>query len=195
MEQFFIKGTNDELFVTFHGQGGYEYSLLFITSELNPFSNIITYLGNYNKGDRRRFFKPIKDGKRDIVDFEERINKFLENWNTIDLTNYKKITFIGYSNGANFILGLLEKNPDIADKTILLHPSDLHWDFTKKATKNKILATVGSQDIISNPGKILNMQKQYSKTIFPTFDIKLLDSGHEVRDDEVDVVKEWYLSN
>jgi len=43
----------------------------------------------------------------------------------------KKITFIGYSNGANFILGILQKRPDIADRTLLLHPADLDWKFNK----------------------------------------------------------------
>ena len=40
---------------------------------------------------------------------------------------YDEVIFIGYSNGANFILGLLEKNPTIANTVILLHPSNLGY--------------------------------------------------------------------
>ena len=72
-------------------------------------------------GKNRRFINPLVNGKVNKQDYSERIDKFLKNWDLMDISKYKNITFIGYSNGANFTLGLLEKRPDIANTTIPLH--------------------------------------------------------------------------
>ena len=120
MEHLFIKGT-DNLFVLFHGTGGNESNLLFLTGELDSHASAISFLGNVGTGKNRRFINPLVNGKVNKQDYSERIDKFLKNWDLMDISKYKNITFIGYSNGANFTLGLLEKRPDIANTTIPLH--------------------------------------------------------------------------
>ena len=138
MEHLLINGT-DNLFVLFHGTGGNESNLLFLTGELDSHASVISFLGNVGTGKNRRFFNPLVNGKVNKQDYSERIDKFLKNWDLMDISKYKNITFIGYSNGANFTLGLLEKRPDIANTTILLHPSNFDWQFLKKPEKIKLL--------------------------------------------------------
>ena len=155
MEHLFIKGT-DNLFVLFHGTGGNESNLLFLTGELDSHASVISFLGNVGTGKNRRFFNPLVNGKVNKQDYSERIDKFLKNWDLMDISKYKNITFIGYSNGANFTLGLLEKRPDIANTTILLHPSNFDWQFTKKPEKNKIIATTGALDLMAPAADVVN---------------------------------------
>ncbi len=181
---------NKELFVLFHGTGGNDLSLLEVTEKLNPKASIISFLGNVGTGINRRFFAPLNFGKVDRDDLEYRTEEFLNMWNDMDLENkFEKITFVGYSNGANFILALLEKNPNIADTTILLHPSQLGWKLNKKSN-NKIIITLGANDMTAPPGFMVKLVKELKEN--RTFNIKqiLLDGGHEITSGEIDKIKQ-----
>lgn len=191
MEHLFIKGT-DNLFVLFHGTGGNESDLLFLTGELDSHASAISFLGNVGTGKNRRFFNPLVNGKVNKQDYSERIDKFLKNWDLMDISKYKNITFIGYSNGANFTLGLLEKRPDIANTTILLHPSNFDWQFTKKPEKNKIIATTGALDLMAPAADVVKLKNQLLNIEYDNFEIILLDSGHELTEIEIEKLKEIY---
>lgn len=191
MEHLFIKGT-DNLFVLFHGTGGNESNLLFLTGELDSHASAISFLGNVGTGKNRRFINPLVNGKVNKQDYSERIDKFLKNWDLMDISKYKNITFIGYSNGANFTLGLLEKRPDIANTTILLHPSNFDWQFTKKPEKNKIIATTGALDLMAPAADVVKLKNQLSGIGYEEFQIIMLDSGHEITNEEIEKLKEIY---
>lgn len=191
MEHLFINGT-DNLFVLFHGTGGNESDLLFLTGELDSHASVISFLGNVGIGKNRRFFNPLVNGKLDKQDYSEKIEKFLKNWDLMDISKYKNITFIGYSNGANFTLGLLEKRPDIANTTILLHPSNFDWQFLKKPEKNKIIATTGALDLIAPAADVVKLKTQLSGIGYEEFQIIMLDSGHEITNKEIEKLKEIY---
>ena len=191
MEHLFIKGT-DNLFVLFHGTGGNESNLLFLTGELDSHASVISFLGNVGTGKNRRFFNPLVNGKVNKQDYSERIDKFLKNWDLMDISKYKNITFIGYSNGANFTLGLLEKRPDIANTTILLHPSNFDWQFLKKPEKNKIIATTGALDLMAPAADVVKLKTQLSGIGYEEFQIIMLDSGHEITNKEIEKLKEIY---
>lgn len=191
MEHLFIKGI-DNLFVLFHGTGGNESNLLFLTGELDSHASAISFLGNVGTGKNRRFFNPLVNGKVNKQDYSERIDKFLKNWDLMDISKYKNITFIGYSNGANFTLGLLEKRPDIANTTILLHPSNFDWQFTKKPEKNKIIATTGALDLMAPAADVVKLKNQLSGIGYEEFQIIMLDSGHEITNEEIEKLKEIY---
>lgn len=191
MEHLFINGT-DNLFVLFHGTGGNESDLLFLTGELDSHASVISFLGNVGIGKNRRFFNPLVNGKLDKQDYSEKIEKFLKNWDLMDISKYKNITFIGYSNGANFTLGLLEKRPDIANTTILLHPSNFDWQFLKKPEKNKIIATTGALDLMAPAADVVKLKAQLSGIGYEEFQIIMLDSGHEIINKEIEKLKEIY---
>lgn len=77
MEHLFINGT-DNLFVLFHGTGGNESDLLFLTGELDSHASVISFLGNVGIGKNRRFFNPLVNGKLDKQDYSEKIEKLKE---------------------------------------------------------------------------------------------------------------------
>lgn len=192
MEYMYIKET-DEMFVLFHGTGGNENSLLFLTGELNPYASVLSFSGDTGVGIKRRFFAPLI-GKRepDRKDLAERVDKFLTQWDNLELIKGKKITFIGYSNGANFITAILEKRPDIADKTILLHPSHLGWKFESRPLKNVIIVTTGATDLMAPAGDVMKMKKEFENIGYDKFDVILLDGGHEINDQEIEKLKKYY---
>ncbi|MCU9806703.1 phospholipase, partial [Enterococcus faecalis] len=78
------------------------------------------------------------------ANFDERVTAFLEEvWQPQKL--YDEVIFIGYSNGANFIVDLLEKNPTIANTFILLHQSNLVYQYVSVEFSTKVIVTTGAQ--------------------------------------------------
>ncbi|MGX6977992.1 alpha/beta hydrolase [Vagococcus elongatus] len=192
MSYFMSEKNHDELFVLFHGTGGNEYSLLFLTGELNPHASIISFLGENGKGKDRRFFAPLENQQLDVADFQNAVSAFLEEWDRLSLrSTYSKIIFIGYSNGANFIQGILQERPDIADETLLLHPQEFKLTFSKKAEKNQLVITTGANDTLSIPGNILQLKNRLNDS-FPEVSFIITDGGHEMIDEEVSQIKTWY---
>lgn len=191
MEYFMSQNNSKKLFVLLHGTGGNEFSLLFLTGELDPTADVISFVSNNGTGENRRFFAPLTDGQLEQGSFDDAVTDFIQTWDNLAL-DYDEITFVGYSNGANLMQGILQQRPDIADKTILMHPQQFGFDFSQvKSEKNNVLLTTGANDTLVVPGDILNLQKQLEPQ-FKSATLILTDGYHEVGDREVQEIKEWY---
>lgn len=187
MNYFSIDGPLNEWIVLFHGTGGNEYSLLQIAGDIEPNASVLTFLGDVGEGEARRYFEPLQKGQLQREDFEQRITSFLTQWVDLKPQGAQKITFIGYSNGANFVLGLLEKEPKIADRIVLMHPSDLGYKF-ERGSESQIVITAGALDGLATPGDTLRLSKQMQE-VFPNTTMKLLDSPHNVTDAEIEYLQ------
>lgn len=192
MTTFIEKTASNEAFVLFHGTGGNEFSLLFLTGELNPEANIISFLGEVSTGEKRRFFAPLEQHNQlDIEDYDNHVNRFLKEWQEMALT-FDKLTFIGYSNGANFIQGIINKAPNIADEVILMHPQNFHFTFNKSEKINRVLLITGANDPVIVPGDIVQLKQEMAKA-YSDVTLTITDGQHGVTDEEIDVIKKWYL--
>lgn len=192
MDYINIPGSINEFFVLFHGTGGNEYSLLSVVGDINPNASVISFLGDAGSGASRRFFAPLQKGNLVRDNFNERINQFLILWDSIKPID-AKLTFVGYSNGDNFLLGLLEKRPDIADNVILMHPSNLRYVFNSGSNSN-IFLTSGATDTMAIPSESLQLSKQLAN-YFPSTKLELLDSGHEVTNEEISKIRDFLKKN
>ncbi|HFI0404104.1 TPA: alpha/beta hydrolase [Streptococcus suis] len=109
MDYRFIKGATPRLLVFFHGTSGNKESMLFLRQQLDPKASVLSFNGSWGQGRERRFFAPLIDGQLDLVDIDMRLPVFMDFWQDVDIQPYQQITFVGFSNGANFIMGLLTK--------------------------------------------------------------------------------------
>lgn len=188
MKYLFLPGTK-ELFVLFHGTGGNEESLLPIVGDWNAHASVLSFLGNVGTGLQRRFFAPLlPDGIVDREDLRRRVDAFAQEWTVLQeqYSDYQ-ITFVGYSNGANFILALLGRYPTIAERVIVLHPSNLGFHFTQAPTAT-IWMTVGASDATALAGGIITLNLTLQK-MGADSQILLFDGGHEVTQREIDTLK------
>lgn len=191
MQYFFSENSSEELFVLFHGTGGNEFSLLFLTGELNPQASVISFLGNHMTGENRRYFPLPIDDQLDLAAFHEAVNNFLIEWDRLSL-DYPQITFVGYSNGANLLQGILQKRPSIVKRAILLHPQEFHFDFSSsKKVASQLLITTGANDTLAIPGEIMALSKRL-KHQFSDVDLMITDGEHGVLDEELIKIREWY---
>ncbi|MER1958986.1 MAG: phospholipase [Solibacillus sp.] len=187
MNYFSIDGVLNEWMVLFHGTGGNEFSLLQIAGDIEANANVLSFIGEVGSGAQRRFFAPLENGALPRADFDARVENFLAAWEEVKPKNADKITFLGYSNGANFVLGILEKAPEIADRIVLMHPSNLDYTF-EAGSDVQLIITAGSMDTLAIPGDTMKLAKQLEQT-FPNTTMKLLDGGHGVLDAEIEYLQ------
>ncbi|HFI0049558.1 TPA: alpha/beta hydrolase [Streptococcus suis] len=192
MDYRFIKGTSPRLLVFFHGTGGNKDSMLFLRQQLDPKASVLSLDGSWGYGRERRFFAPLIDGQLDLVDFEKRLSAFLDFWKDLDIQHYQEITFVGFSNGANFIMGLLTKQSNLADNYILLHPSALDYAFPMQNSRAEILFTLGQNDPYVDPFALENLVDDLQASAFPKANLARFDKGHYLSHDELTYVSNWY---
>ncbi|HEM6272544.1 TPA: hypothetical protein U2C70_001459 [Streptococcus suis] len=121
-----------------------------------------------------------------------RLSAFLDFWQDLDIQPYLQITFVGFSNGANFIMGLLTKQPNLADNYILLHPSALDYAFPMENSRAEILFTVGQNDPYVEPVALENLVDDWQASAFPKANLARFDKGHFLSQDELTYVRNWY---
>lgn len=192
MDYCFIKGTSPRLLVFFHGTGGNKESMLFLRQQLDPEDSVLSLDGSWGQGRDRRFFAPLIDGQLDLVDFELRLSAFLDFWQDLATQSYQQITFVGFSNGANFIMGLLTKQSNLADNYILLHPSDLEYAFPMENSRAEILFTLGQNDQLVDQVALENLVDDWQALAFPKANLARFDKGHFLSQDELIYVRNWY---
>lgn len=192
MNYLFMEGTAPRLLVFFHGTGGDEQSMLFLRDKLDPEAAVLSFQGNVGQGKSRRFFAPLIDGQLDLPDFEQRLVDFIDHWPQIEVANYQQVTFVGFSNGANFIAGLLTKQADLADRYMLLHPSAFDFSLPLENSRADILVTVGLQDPLVDLDAVQELYQNWQETAFPNLQLAIFDQGHFLTTDELDYVINWY---
>ncbi|MGQ7394622.1 alpha/beta hydrolase [Streptococcus suis] len=192
MNYHFVEGTAPCLLVFFHGTGGDEQSMLFLREKLDPEAAVLSFRGNVGQGKSRRFFAPLVDGQLDLLDFEQRLTDFIDQWPQIAVADYQQIIFVGFSNGANFIAGLLTKRADLADCYLLLHPSALDFSVPLENSRADILVTAGLQDQLVDPVAVQELYQNWQETAFPKLQLAIFDQGHFLTIDEIDRIINWY---
>ena len=192
MKQFYQKHSlNDTLVVLFHGTGGNQYQLLDFAAETFPHADILSYLGDVGEGATRRFFEPLTADKRlQREDFNARVAKQLERWQTfLKKEFYPHVIFVGYSNGANFILGQIAAGIEHVDDVFLLHPSQLDYQFTRSYQSLNVTVTTGANDYISTAGSVKQLVHELENYV-PQVTFHLLDGGHELDQIEIKAIKD-----
>lgn len=192
MNYHFEDGTNSRLLVFFHGSGGNKDSMLFLRQQLDPKASVLSFDGSWGQGRERRFFAPLIDGQLDLVDFEMHLSAFLDFWQDLDIQPYQQVTFVGFSNGANFIMGLLTKQSNLVDKYILLHPSALGYAFPMENSRAEILFTLGQNDQLVDQVALENLVDDWQASAFPRTNLARFDKGHFLSQDELTYIKNWY---
>ncbi|MHC3512240.1 alpha/beta hydrolase [Streptococcus suis] len=192
MDYRFIKGTSPRLLVFFHGTGGNKESMLFLRQQLDPKASVLSLDGSWGQGREWRFFAPLIDGQLDLVDFEKRLTAFLNFWQDLDIRDHRQIIFVVFSNGANFIMGLLTKQADLADDYLLLHPSALDYAFPMENSRAEILFTLGQNDQLVDQVALEHLVDDWQASVFPKANLVRFDKGHFLSQDELTYIKNWY---
>lgn len=116
-------GTTGETLLLLHGTGGDENSLLDLGRQLLPGANRLSPRGRVLEGRAPRFFRRLAEGVFDLEDLALRTGELAE-FVSQSATRYgfdpKRVTAIGFSNGANIAASVLLANPGVLARAVLL---------------------------------------------------------------------------
>lgn len=161
MIHLFINKNSDKTIILLHGTGADEYDLLSVGELIDKEANLLSFRGDVNENGMNRFFKRFKIGSYDLVSYKEETKKLVNN--IIELKekyhlNLSKTSLVGFSNGANIGLGILQYYPEILNNYILYSPDfiDPKTSF-KDLTNKKIFISTSKDDPYSNYLNLLNM--------------------------------------
>jgi predicted esterase len=183
-----IDNNSKKTIFLFHGTGGNETDLFPLIEPFTKTHTIVGLRGNILEHGMPRFFKRVSEGIFDLENLKEETEKlavFLKAWYIKYSSSPDKSIFIGYSNGANFILSELFTHPELVQNAAVLHamlpfapPQSLDL------SGHTVLLTRGLQDPIITPeqsGKLLDTLKKGKAqlTVLET------DIGHAITEEEL----------
>lgn len=183
---------SEKLLVLFHGTGGDEREMIKFAKNLGIKINILSVRGNIKENGLSRFFKRESDGTFDIESIREECAKF-ERFLRASILKYgleeENISFLGYSNGANFALAYALLYPILLKKIYALHPMAPVTEVKSNLQGTKIIVTYGVEDEYSTEKEIKKLDHVLSMTkaerVFQKF-----EGGHNISIEEMDFLSE-----
>lgn len=183
-----INPNSDKTIFLFHGTGGNETDMIPLVEPFVKTHTIVGLRGNILEHGMPRFFKRHSEGVFDLDNLKEETEKlslFLSAWYKKYNTSAQKSIFIGYSNGANFIISTLFSYPELIRNAAVLHallPDEPKKNFD--LNNCKIFFTRGLNDPIITTAQSKKLLDVLQKT---KADLKVLETnaGHAITEEEL----------
>lgn len=185
----------DKTIILFHGTGGDELNLIPLARNLNDKYSILSLRGNVTEHGMNRFFERTADGTFNYESIKieaEKFVKFIEKIDENFINNLNEYIFVGFSNGANFILSILLLYPEYIKNAVLFHPLIPFTPNKKLELKDKnIFITSGEFDeYLRNPDEIENLSNML-KSFGANVDKYITQSNHVIMPQEVTKAKDF----
>lgn len=195
MKNVFLKKDNSKrVIITLHGTGGDENDILPIGERIDEEASILSIRGNINENGMNRFFKRFGIGSYDLVNYVEEVNNLKE-----AITKYSNeynfdldlVTVVGFSNGANIALGLLQEYPKFINNYVLLSPDYINKDkgFLDSKNLNIYISTAKNDPYVNND----NMDKMISLLESSNANVTTYyGNGHQITYQVLEDIDTWY---
>lgn len=186
-------GARKTLFLL-HGTGGSKHDFLFLDKLLENKFNLVGLKGNVDENGMARFFRRLTEGVFDQESIRTEAAKFkafIEEWMIVHKVSADALAFLGYSNGANFLLASLFLYPDLFRSLILLHPM-LPFSIENGSldlSQHKIFVSMGAHDPLVAP----EMQREVVETLSECgahLSVREYPAGHEISAEEIEDIIE-----
>lgn len=182
------------LVFTFHGTGGDERQLLPLAREIWPDAEIVAPRGDVSEHGALRFFRRKAEGVYDFDDLALRTQAMAGFVGAHKArAPGRRVIGIGYSNGANMLASVAFAAPGLFDDVALMHPL-IPWrpDDDPRLASTRALITAGRRDPICPPVQTQALAEFWRRQGADAT-LEWHDGGHELRDDEVDALRQWSL--
>src|SRR5256886_5745725 len=116
-------GSTARTLLLLHGTGGNENDMIPLGRDLDPTAALLSLRGNVLENGMPRFFRRLAEGLFDEEDVIRRANEladFLPKAAAKYELDMKRLTAVGYSNGANIVAAVLLLRPSAITSAVLL---------------------------------------------------------------------------
>lgn len=195
-QHVFMEGTNKEnVLILLHGTGGNEHDLINVGKHIDSSASILGVRGNVLEGGMPRYFRRLAEGifdEEDLFFRAEELHTFLVE----ALLHYaplsKRVTVIGYSNGANIAATLMMKHEKLFNRAILFHAMVPYRNQPVQMLSNtEIFIGAGVNDPIipkQETQELINVLRAQQASVLE----KWYSQGHQLTMEEVKDAHSWY---
>lgn len=184
-----------EIIVLLHGSGGDETTLFSFARPIWPRATLVGIRGRLvQKGETRWFRKitPTKFDQNDVVKEADAFVKFLTRLGHDDNYDLSRVTFVGYSNGANLLAVIMMKYPDLVRRAILLRSMPVLDNMPEaNLSKTKVLIISGKKDALYSPFQpaLSALLKKNGAKV----ENYMIDADHMIGQADSDIVGKWVV--
>lgn len=189
--------TDGSYVILLHGTGGNETDLMPFGHKIAPKATLIGVRGRSIEGGSPRWFRQLSINQfdqKDIAFESEAFAAFVEGIVRAHDVDLSRATFLGYSNGANFLGAFLRLQPHIIQKAVLLRAievlqiSEDSERVSEQLSDANILMLTGKDDFFSGLGEPLRQALLDSGA---KLENKSINAGHNLIDEDITLVRQW----
>lgn len=178
--------------VLLHGTGGNEADLMPLAARVNPRATLLGLRGRSTEEGVTRWFRrfdPMTFDQADIRFEAAAFAAFVEGAVAGYGLDPARMTYLGYSNGANLVGAVLRLEPQLVRRAVLLRPAEVLADVpVVDLTDTQVLIVAGASDTYAAGSAQLGEALRGAGADVTHMTI---DAGHELSPDEQLVVREW----
>ncbi|TKW64977.1 MAG: ring-cleaving dioxygenase [Paracoccus denitrificans] len=179
--------------VLLHGTGGNETDLMPLAAKLNPRATLLGVRGRSTEEGINRWFRrfdAVTYDQADVIAESEAFTGFVEDAIRGYGLHAEKISYLGYSNGANLLGAILQLRPGVVRRAILLRAVQVLTDAptAPELTGTQVLMLSGVRDPFSRMAPAL---AQALRSGGAALDARDIEAGHELAPDDLAIATNW----
>lgn len=192
MTHIYINNNSDITLIMLHGTGGDEHDLIPLAKRINENYNILSIRGNVIENGMNRYFERLSVGVYNLGSYVKETNNLIKNIKLFSEEynfDLNKAIGVGFSNGANILLGILQENP-ILNNYVLLSPDYINSNKGFKDIENKnVFISTAKDDPYVNYENMENLIESLNNN---KVNLKVLNTrGHQINLDVLESTKEF----
>lgn len=178
--------------VLLHGAGSDEAELMPLAHRIAPRATLLGVRGRSLEQGSIRWFRatgPLSFDQADIRSESDAFAAFLEGAATGYGLDRGRMTFLGHSNGANFLAAFMGRHPAAVRRAILLRAVPvLDEPPSVDLSGTSVLLVRGSFDLLTPNAALL---ADWFTACGASVDVQVLDAGHELTPRDAEVARDW----
>ncbi|MBB1251446.1 VOC family protein [Rhizobium sp. G21] len=185
-----------ETFVLLHGSGGSEGDLMPSAHRISERATLLGVRGRSTEEGSLRWFRRFPGGLFDQKDIEAEVHAFAA-FVAGATESYRleadEMTFVGFSNGANFLASVLALYPDLIRRAILFRPMMvLENPAVVDLEGTRLLLVNGRQDdVVPSTRRLETWLAECGARLTASS----IDAGHQLADEDVELARQWMSEN
>jgi phospholipase/carboxylesterase len=177
-----------------HGTGGDEHDLIPIAEAVAPGFARLSPRGKVNEGTANRFFRRLAEGVFDEVDLKTRADE-LADFVSRAAARYgvavRRLTALGYSNGANIAAAMLLRRPDAVGAAVLIRPMVPFEPADRVDLAGRRILAIAGQFDPTAPARHLARLEQLLAERGAVVEARTIPAGHALTQADLELVKRW----
>ncbi|KUL94135.1 glyoxalase [Bosea sp. WAO] len=193
VHRFHVPAEDDgSTLVLLHGTGGNEADLMPLAHRVAPQATLLGLRGRSTEEGTARWFRRFGEGKFDQGDIRAEaaaFAAFVEEASRAYGLDPARTTWLGYSNGANFLAAAMRLHPDLIRRTVLLRPVDvLEEQPAADLWDSATLIVAGEADPYAPGAEAL---REALRKAGGHVDLARIDAGHALSEADAGTIKAW----